>query len=143
MATCGNCGAEGTRVRSRWEGANQLPDECPACAPQSFEKLSDPSDKKIWIGPEYDPNAYEKRYDVDGVYYVPKPEHTHELEQKMCGVNSVAAQEERAAIAEAEARKRATRRTKPLTQSELEQCLAVVDRYFKPLIEDQETAYDA
>lgn len=105
MATCGSCGAQSTRIRSRWKDSIQLPDECPFCAPQTFEKHTDPSVKKIWIGPEYNPNAYEKRYDEDGIYYQAKPEFTAEQEAKAC-----LSSEEREAIE----RKRKTRRTEPL-----------------------------
>ena len=143
MAICGNCGAHGSRIRSRWEKDVQLPDECPNCAPQSFEKQSDPSDKKLWIGPEVRPNDYEKRYDLDGVYYMPKPEATAELEQQACGKNSVIAQEEREAQEKAAAQKRQTRRTRPMTPGEFQTAMERVDRMFRPLIEDPDTAYDA
>ena len=143
MAICGNCGSEGNRIRSRWAKDTQLPDECPSCAPQSFEKQTDPSDKKLWIGPEVRPNDYEKRYDLDGVYYMPKPEVTAELERKACGRDSVAAQEEREQMARAAQKKRAQRRTTPLSQSELQRALARVDEFFRPLIEDPNVSYDA
>ena len=143
MAICGNCGAEGNRIRSRWAKDTQLTDECPSCSPQSFEKQTDPSDKKLWIGPEVRPNDYEKRYDLDGVYYMPKPEVTAELERKACGRDSVAAQEEREQMARAAQKKRAQRRTTPLSQSELQRALARVDEFFRPLIEDPNVSYDA
>lgn len=143
MALCGNCGAAGNRIRSRWEKDVQLPDECPACAPQSFEKQTDPSDKKIWIGPEVRPNDYVKTYDQDGLIYMPKPEVTAELEQQACGLKSVASQEEREATEKAKAEKRNTRRTHPMTASEIEKAMNLVDLYFRPLIEDPEVSYDA
>ena len=143
MAFCGSCGAQGNRIRSRWEKDTQLPDECPACAPQSFEKQTDPSDKKIWIGPEVRPNDYEKRYDEFGLIYMPKPEITAELEQQACGRRSVRNQEEQEALRRAEAEKRNTRRTRPMTASEIEKAMNIVDLYFRPLIEDPEISYDA
>lgn len=121
----------------------QLPDECPACAPQSFEKQTDPSDKKLWIGPEVRPNDYEKCYDADGLIYMPKPEITAELEQQACGLKSVRSQEEKEAQERALAEKRNTRRTRPMTSSEVQKALNIVDLYFRPLIEDPEVSYDA
>lgn len=125
-------------MRSVWVKQTQLPDECPSCAPQSFEKQSDPSDKKIWIGPEYAPNDYEKRYDADGVYYVAKPEVTAEREAK-----AFRDSDEQERYQKALAEKRANRRTRPLTEHELALALAKVDALFRPLIEDPNTAYDA
>jgi hypothetical protein len=137
MAICGNCGAEGSRIRSRWIRGVQIPDECPQCAPQDFEKQTDPSDKKIWIAPEVRPNDYTKVYDEDGPIYMPKPEVTAELEAKVFD-NS----EEREKYEEALAKKRAERRTRPLSEVELMQALRHVDQYLRPMIEDQVTAYD-
>src|SRR5262249_33288985 len=113
-------------------------DECPVCCPQSFEKQTDPSDKKIWIGPEVRPNDYEKRYDSDGVYYEPKPEATAELE-----ANIFRDSDEAEAYQRALEQKRLTRRTAPLTESEEAQAIRKVDALLRPLIEDKETAYDA
>lgn len=143
MAICGNCGAVEIRVRSRWENDAQLPDECPTCAPQSFEKQTDPSDKKLWIGPEVRPNDYVKQYDSEGLIYMPKPEITAELEQQACGIKSVRSQEEKEAQERALAEKRNTRRTRPMTSSEVQKALNIVDLYFRPLIEDPEVSYDA
>jgi hypothetical protein len=138
MALCGNCGAEGARMRSRWVEGVQLADECPQCAPQSFDKVTDPSDKKIWIGPEYAPNDYEKKYDAQGVYYEPKPEITAEREAKVFEDS-----DEKERYEAALAKKRQERRTRPMTASELHQALCLVDRTFRPLIEDPDVSYDA
>jgi hypothetical protein len=138
MAICGNCGAETTRVRSRWEKNVQLADECPQCAPQSFEKQSDPSDKKIWIGPEVRPNDYEKRYDSEGVFYKPKPEITAELEAKVFRDS-----DEEVSYRRALDKKRAERRTREMSAAELHEAVSKVDRWFRPLIEDPDVSYDA
>lgn len=143
MAICGHCGAEGQRIRSRWEKDVQIPDECPSCAPQSFERQTDPSDKKIWIGPEVRPQDYVKTYDRDGLIYMPKPEITAELEAQACGRNSVRNKEEQEAVRRAEAEKRNTRRTRPMTSTEVEKAVRIVDLYFRPLIEDPNVSYDA
>lgn len=112
MAICGNCGAQGSRVRSRWEKGIQLPDECPSCAPQSFEKFTAPSDKKIWMGYEAHPNEYVKAPDGG---YDRKPEYRFEQEDKLrqpCS-DDVEAQEK------AVANKRNTRRTASMDSVEL------------------------
>ncbi|MBV9179883.1 MAG: hypothetical protein JO356_01110 [Acidobacteria bacterium] len=121
MAICSNCKSESRRVRSRWTDKGvQLADECPSCAPRTFEKFTTPSDKKIHMGFEAHPNEYEKRYDSDGVFYIRKPEYRAEQEEKLkqpCA-DDVEAQER------AEANKRASRRTDPMTPAELEQAIA-------------------
>src|SRR5882724_8470786 len=111
MAFCSNCGADRSRVRSRWtEKGEQLPDECPNCSPDSFEKFTAPSDKKIWMGYEAHPNEYEKQYDKDGPIFERKPEYRAEQEQKLCEQT----EEEIEAQRKAEANKRAHRRTAPM-----------------------------
>jgi hypothetical protein len=67
MARCGTCGTEGSRIRICYT-ENGLPlkhpkDECPACAPQSFEKLVAPSDRRLWAGYEADPAHYKRTDD--------------------------------------------------------------------------------
>jgi replicative superfamily II helicase len=89
------------------------------CSPQSFESIKDPSTQKIWIGPEYNPNAYEKRYDENGVYYVAKPEFTAEQQAKV----AEEATDEKELRLKAEARKRAERRTETMSETEMRQAL--------------------
>lgn len=86
-------------------------DECPNCAPSSFEKFTAPSDKKIWMGHEAHPNEYVKAPDGG---FDRKPEYRAEQEQRL----SQATEEEREAQARAVAHKRATRRTSPMTEAE-------------------------
>jgi hypothetical protein len=115
MALCSNCGSEGTRVRSRWNAEGvQLPDQCPICDPGSFEKFTAPSDKKIWMGFEANPNEYEKRYDANGVYYVRKPEYVAEQEQRLMQATEEELEKQQRAVAQ----KRATRRTTPMDSAE-------------------------
>ena len=114
MAICSGCGNESTRTRSRWNDDGQLPDICPHCSPESFEKFSTPSDKKIWMGFEANPNEYEKRYDNDGVFYIRKQEYRAEQEDRLRSET----EEERTLREQAEARKRAERRTSPMTPAE-------------------------
>jgi hypothetical protein len=116
MAICSNCKTEGPRVRSRWTEKNvQLPDECPNCAPESFGKVTDPSDKKPWMGWEAHPNEYEKKYDKDGLIYERKPEYRAEQEQRLMQ----ATEEERLAQERAVEKKRKERRTTPMDSAEL------------------------
>ena len=137
MAKCGSCGEESRRIRTSFLNGTSK-DECPHCAPQSFEKIADPSTKKVWIGPEFAPNDYEWR---DG-YLQMKPEAVADLEERSCGTRSVAYQEEMAKVREAEEHKRHTRRTKPLSPNEIASALDFCDQALRPLIEDTETAYE-
>lgn len=117
MATCSNCGTEGNRVRSRWNEKNeQLPDECPHCAPASFEKFTDPSDKKIWMGYEVHPNEYVRAEDGG---FDRKPEYRIEQEQKLMQPTA----EEQEAQSRAVRKKRANRRIEPLDPIELQAAL--------------------
>lgn len=113
MAMCGNCKAESTRVRSRWNENEQLPDECPNCAPDSFGKFTMPSDRKLWMGYEAHPNEYVKAPDGG---YDRKPEYRAEQEAKL----SEETEEERQTRLNIEAKKRATRRTEPMNEIELQ-----------------------
>jgi hypothetical protein len=91
-----------------------LPDICPHCSPESFEKFSNPSDQKIWMGFEANPNQYEKRYDSEGVFYIRKPEYRAQQENTL----RAETEEERTNRERAEARKRAERRTEPMSVEE-------------------------
>ena len=137
MALCGNCGAEGTRIRSRWLNGQQLPDQCPHCAPGEFgAKFTAPSDKKIHMGFEAHPNEYEKRYDADGVFYSRKSEYRAEQEDRL----RQQPQDELDAQAKAEAEKRATRRTHAMNQNELEAAVRKASIYAADLKESAERA---
>lgn len=115
MAICGNCKAESARIKTHFlEGGGQS-DECPSCAPSSFEKFTDPSDKKIWAGYEAHPNEYVKRYDQEGLIYDRKPEYRAEQEQRLVEQT----EEERIAQDKAVAKKRAERRTTSMDRVEL------------------------
>lgn len=137
MAICGNCGAATVRIRSIMR-ADGWRDECPGCAPQSFEKQTDPSDKKIWIGPEYAPNDYER---VNGELRM-KPHAVAELEESAAGRKSVAYTEEQKAVERAKEEKRASRRTTPLDSIEQILALKRIDEILRPMIEDETTAYE-
>ncbi len=113
MSICSNCKSESLRVRSRWTEKNErLPDECPQCAPESFGKVTDPSDKKIWMGWEAHPNEYVGNKS-DG--FDRKPEYRAEQEARLCQ----SSEDEREAQRKAEEKKRKERRTRPMDSVEL------------------------
>lgn len=114
MSICGNCGVESTRIKTHFCEDGSQYDECPQCNHSAFEKMTDPSDKKIWMGYEAHPNEYEKQYDKDGLIFMRKPEYRAEQEQRLMQQT----EEERERQARAIAKKRATRRTEPMTESE-------------------------
>ena len=129
MAICANCGTQGTRIRSRWNDKNvQLPDECPHCAPQSFDKFTAPSDKKIWMGYEAHPNEYIKAADGG---FDRKPEYRAEQESSLCQSTPEEIEAEQRAIA----LKRATRRTAPMDAAEYAQALAKAEQIATAIIE--------
>lgn len=67
------------------------------------------------MGYEANPNQYEKRYDEEGVYYVRKPEYRAEQERRLMQPSEEESERQRSA----EEHKRATRRTEPMTDSEM------------------------
>jgi hypothetical protein len=130
MAICA-CGAEGTRIRSRWNGKGErLPDECPKCHPESFEKFTAPSDKKIWMGYEAHPNEYVKSADGG---YDRKPEYRAEQEQRLRSET----EDERTARLAAEEKKRSERRKEPMDSVELAQAIRIASMYADALQEGQ------
>jgi hypothetical protein len=133
MAKCSTCGNEGNRVRSRWnEKGIRLPDECPSCAPGSFDKFTAPSDKKIWMGWEAHPNEYAKVHAEDGgVIYNRKPEYRAEQEAKL----ALPAQDEQEREGWAIARKRRERRTIPMDESEMLAAISKARKIAAALVE--------
>lgn len=122
MATCRNCGQESLRIKTTWHEYGEPTDECSACCPQSFDsKVTDPSDKKIWMGYEAHPNEYVKAEDGG---YDRKPEYRAEQEERLRNET----EEERTNRLAAEARKRRTRRTVPLNGVELAQALRKAEK---------------
>ncbi len=110
-------------MRSRWtEKGVQLADECPHCAPGSFEKFTAPSDKKIWMGYEAHPNEYTRGPDGG---YDRKPEYRAEQEFQLAQETD----DERTTRLATEARKRAERRTDPMDSIELARALRIASMY--------------
>lgn len=117
MAKCGSCNSDSSRVRTSWmPDGTQKPDECPQCAPQSFDRFRSVRDGKIAMGWEYMPKRYKLR---NGVY-----EGTDELRADTEAQLSKQPEEDVAAYNKAVEAKRATRRTVPLTSQEQQQCIA-------------------
>lgn len=112
MSLCSNCKQETTRLRTTWRKDGTPFDECPNCAPESFEKFTAPSDKKIWMGYEAHPNEYVKAADGG---YDRKPEYRAEQEQKL----GQPTEEETELQRRAEEKKRRDRRTTPMDEAEL------------------------
>ena len=111
MAICGNCGHDTPRVRSKWKEGIQLPDECPHCSPDSFEAIKSVRDGQISMGWEYMPTMYKKT----DAGYVPKDELLADTEAQVCKKS-----DEDIAAEQAIEDKRRTRRTMPLSPSEIE-----------------------
>ena len=114
MAICGNCGAVTARVRSRWIKGQQLPDECPQCAPGQFEAIKSVRDGQIAMGWEYMPQMYRKTDNG----YVAKDELLADTENEI--LTSIRDSEDNQAYERALATKRQNRRTKALSSSEIE-----------------------
>ena len=112
MAVCSNCKTEGARIRTIWAKDGTPRDECPSCSPESFEKFTNPSDKKIWMGYEAHPNEYVKSDDGG---FDRKPEYRAEQEERLRQPSA----EEVEARALAIAKKRKDRRTTPMDTMEI------------------------
>ena len=135
MAVCGNCKSEGSRIRTIWAEDGSQRDECPNCSPTSFEKFTDPSDKKIWMGYEAHPNEYVKAADGG---YDRKPEYRAEQEEQL----RQETEEERTKRLKAEANKRSERRTLAMSPAEEAAAMAKAARYAQWLMELSEQGTD-
>lgn len=121
MATCENCGAVEVRTRTIWSEDGAKREECPRCAPASFEKFMVPSDKKIWMGYEAHPNEYVKAADGG---FDRKPEYRAEQEARLRNET----EDERNARLRAEAKKRKERRVTPMDGVELSAAMVKAER---------------
>ena len=127
MATCRGCGADALRTCARFGPDMQLLKEvCPACKPEVFQgvKVTAPSDKKIWDGYEVEPERY---YSRDGENVVRAKD---ELRQDVWDEFNRDPDEE------ARAKKRATRRTEPLSATEIENANAWGQNVLRPVLEE-------
>jgi hypothetical protein len=120
VAKCGTCGAESPWIiRTRWApDGTQMPDECPKCAPQSFERFRSVRDGTIAMGWEYMPNKYKLR---NGVY-----EATDELRQDTeDGIKKQPAEEVEAVTKAIEAKRAyAAQHQEELSQDDIRRAIA-------------------
>jgi hypothetical protein len=130
MAICGNCGAQSTRLRCRWSANGvQLPDECPHCTPQSFDKFKSVRDGQIAMAWEYDHKSYQFK---DGV-----PILTDEARQDLEDAATKRSDDEIKAYEMAVERKRQERRTKAMSESEAKRLEEVIRKRFDESRESQ------
>ena len=120
MSLCRGCGAEATRTSARYQGKTLLGEVCPKCDPVRFAgvKVTDPSDRKIWAGTEVEPERY---YDADSEGVMRAKD---ELRQDTWDAMKIDEEEEAREL------KRKTRRTTPMTPSEI----AAAENYGKTVL---------
>lgn len=114
MALCGNCGQQTMRLRQEFDSrtGGLVREYCVQCKPEEFadQAVTDPSDKKVYIGPDALPHMY--RMGQDGILHA-----KDELLQDSLDILN--ADPDKDAREKAIAKKRATRRTEPLTPAEI------------------------
>jgi hypothetical protein len=110
LRLCGNCGQEAARSSITFDSkGNVVRERCPHCDPAYFaEPFRNPSDNKIYSGPEAMPRMY--KLGADGVLYA-KDELLADTAALWDGGPSERARRH----------KEATRRTDPMTPEEIEQ----------------------
>jgi len=108
------CGAESPRVRITFRGKEQI-EECPYCAPQSFDKFKSVRDGQISMAYEYDHTHY---HFEDG-----KPVLTDEGRQDLRDAATKESEDDKRALEAAVEKKRYARRTTPLTSAEIERAV--------------------
>jgi len=122
MPICGGCGEFTSRVRMTFRGL-EAKEECPQCAPQSFEKFKSVRDGQITMAHEYDHTRYHFR---DGIPQI-TDEGLQDLEDAACKPPT----DDNAAYEEAVAKKRQNRKTS-LTPKEIEICVNRARRMLEP-----------
>jgi len=131
-----SCGAETTRGTVIFGVKGEIAvQHCKVCRPELYEgPRRDPSDMKIWIGPEYMPNRYVKTSDADGPIYMA----TDELQQDTLDAVSKKPEEAlRSEQLEQELadKKRATRRTAPMSEDEMRRAVTQAKQIAKAIEE--------
>jgi hypothetical protein len=106
---CGNCGSDTSRGSQTFDlGGKQVREVCPTCDPEKFDgAFRDPSDKKIYSGPQAMPTLYKQ--DSEGMYHAKDELISDTVEGWNKGPTELAKD-----------RKRASRRTEPPTPAEVE-----------------------
>lgn len=119
MSQVCRCGAETTKLRQVWVNGEVQDEFCPTCRPAEFERQRDPSDKKLWMGWEYDPR-YTKSRDPDGqTRMTPSDSVLQDLENM-----AMKRSEEELRSEDAQRVKRESQRTAPMSADELKAALA-------------------
>lgn len=129
MAYCRGCGSESLRTLASY-GENQtlLREVCKECSPDSFDEYRDPSDNKIYTGPEALPHMYKTR--LDGTLVA-----KDELMQDTWDILKRDSEDE--GLAERIRKKRETSRREPLSLTEVEQAKQWGDKVLRPVLEGQ------
>jgi hypothetical protein len=124
---CVNCGSETSRSLSSYDEENRLKSElCPSCAPEKFEgAVVTPSDQKIWPGEVAMPNLYSR--DREGNYHA-----KDELLADTVAMWDKGETERRMD------KKRATRRTEPMTQAEIDRSMRWGREVLAPIIHNRD-----
>lgn len=125
MAICGGCGAESSRIRSTYAEMVLVAEVCKACDPLSFEEHHDPTDNRIYTGPDAMPNLYKRVGTGNSERLVP----TDELQQDTMDILT------RDEVKMAEEKKRRTARREPLTATEIERANQWATRYLRPVLD--------
>ena len=127
MAICRSCKSETQRVRTTYHEDQHTgeivaeTDECPNCKPGSFAPRW--LQERPAIAPEVYPKQFRKRYLQDGrVGYFSSDERRADLEAKMLEPPK----DEHARLQRALEKKRAIRRTAPMSRAEVEALVAKV-----------------
>lgn len=126
MAFCGNCGESSSRILSTMtRNGKLLPesiDQCKHCSPELFQDaFAAPSDRKIWLEHEALPHLYDRMPDGS----------LRAKDIVLCGIQDAMDADPDAELrARVVAKKRATRRTSPLTKTEMERA----DREWRPIV---------
>lgn len=130
MSVCRGCGAEALRTSATFDAKGELAREvCPACEPETFDSaVTAPSDKKLWDGYAVEPHLYSSP-DSEGVVHA-----KDELRQDIWDEFN------RDPDAEARELKRQTRRTEPMTASEIEEKKQWGQNVLRPLLEEAQRA---
>lgn len=126
---CRGCGARVARTLTTLDAKGRLlREECPSCKPELFaEPVRDPSDNKIYTGPQVFPHLY--RPNAEGI-----------LEAKDELIQDTVSMWDKGPTQQAIDRKRATRRTEPLSATEIEAAQQWGEQCLKPLIQQSQSS---
>ena len=125
MSICKGCGAESSRIRSTYDGLVLIKEVCKHCDALSFDEYHDPTDNRIYTGPDAMPHLYRRVGTGNSERLVP----TDELQQDTMNTLTRDLQKE------AEEKKRQTARRAPLSATEIERANQWAVRYVRPVLD--------